>query len=118
MVFRGADMNKTYEISNKFDSNNGIYEAFYAEVVAPAYSAPKALGGISEKVKKLCKILTSATAKRLAMTAMVALSLLGIVGIAGGIQHGNVSLLGGLAIAALCVGVEYYCLKKIGKIRE
>ena len=111
-------MNKTYEISNRFDSNNGIYEAFYEEVVVPAYSTPKTLLNISEKAKKLYKILTAATAKRLAMTAAVAISLLGIVGIAGGIQQGNISLLGGLAVAALCIGVEYCCLKKIGKIKN
>ena len=111
-------MNKTYEFSSQFDSNNGIYDAFYAEVVSPAYSVPKALGSISEKVKKLYKALTSAVAKRLALTAATALSLLGIVGIAGGIQHGNISLLGGLAVAALCIGVEYCCLKKIGKTKN
>ncbi len=111
-------MNNTYEISNNFDSNSGIYEAFYEEVVIPAYSTPKTLCNISEKAKKLYKILTGAATKRLAMTAAAALSLLGVVGVAGGIQHGNISLLGGLAIAAFCVSVEYCCLKKIGQVRK
>ena len=89
-------MNKAYEFSSQFDSNNGIYDAFYAEVVSPAYSVPKALGSISEKVKKLYKALTSAVAKRLALTAATALSLLGIVGIAGG-----VIVLGGAAVVTV-----------------
>ncbi len=109
-------MNNTYEILSRSDSNNGIYDAFYAEVVVPTFSGSKARFGFTEKARKLCKAITSVTAKRLAKTAAVALSLLGIVGIAGGIQHGNVSLLGGLAAALVCLAVEYYCLKDIGKI--
>lgn len=108
-------MNKTYEFSNEFVSNNGIYDAFYAEIAAPALSRRNAARALFEKAIKLQKALTGATAKRLARVTGATLSILGIVGIAGGIQQGRISLLGGAAIALLCLCAEYACLRNIEK---
>ena len=111
-------MNKTYDVSERFHSNNGIYDAFYAEVVAPAYRMRKAGESVTAGLAKFRKILIGATAKRLAKVSGVALSLLGIVGAAGGIQSGKLSLLGGLTVTAILLGVEYLCLKSIGKSQK
>ena len=108
-------MNKTYDFSNDFTSNNGIYDAFYAEIAAPALSRGNAARAALEKAQKLHKIITGATAKRLAKVTGATLSILGVVGIAGGIQHGRISLLGGIAVAALCLCLEYACLKSVEK---
>ena len=108
-------MNKTYEISDVVRSNNGIYEAFYAEVVAPSFARKNTSLVAVERLKKLYQILTGAVAKRLTAICGATLSILGIVGVAGGIQHGNISLLGGFFVAALCLGAEYLCLKSLEK---
>ena len=108
-------MNKTYEISNNVRSNNGIYEAFYAEVVAPSFARKSNGFEAIQKLEKLRQILTGAVAKRLATVTGAALSILGIIGVAGGIQHGKISLAGGLLVAAICLGAEYLCLKSLEK---
>ena len=105
-------MNKTYDVTNKFDSNKGIYDAFYAEIVAPALSAQNFTKNLLDRLKNLRTILCGATAKRLARVTGVACALLGIVGVAGGIQHGKISLLGGIAVTVALLGVEYICLRK------
>ena len=108
-------MNKTYEISKNIHSNNGIYEAFYAEVVAPSFAHRSNSFDVLQKLEKLHRILTGTVVKRLATVTGAALSILGIIGVAGGIQYGKISLLGGLFAAAICLGTEYLCLKKLEK---
>ena len=105
-------MNKTYDVSNRFDSNKGIYDAFYEEIVSPAFSSRNITKTLLEKLVNLHAILCGATAKRLARVTGVACALLGIVGVAGGIQYGRISLLGGVAISLALLGIEYLCLKK------
>ena len=106
-------MNKTYEISSNIHSNNGIYDAFYAEVVAPSFARKSTGFDALQKLEKLHRILTGAVARRLATVTGAALSILGIIGVAGGIQHGRISLAGGLLVAAICLGTEYLCLKSL-----
>ena len=108
-------MNKAYEISGNIRSSNGIYDAFYAEIVTPALARKNDEFGLVAKLKKLHKALTGAVAKRLVTVAGATLSILGIVGIAGGIQHGTVSLLGGILVAGICLGTEFLCLKSLEK---
>ena len=62
---------------------------------------------------KIYKSLTGTTAKRLAKVSLATISLLGLIGIGGGIQQGRISLMGGLLVAALCLGLEYICLKNV-----
>ena len=108
-------MNKTYELSDRIHSNNGIYEAFYAEVVTPAFSRKSSVIGVVASLKKLWQILTGAAAKRLATVTVAILSILGIVGIAGSIQHEKISLFGGISIAVICLCIEHFCLKSLEK---
>lgn len=108
-------MNKTYDFNGNINSNSGIYEAFYAEVVTPALRDREALRRGVGMVQKIRSALAGATAKRLAIVGGVVGSLMGIVGIAGGIQHGKISVLGGLCVAAAFVAVEYLCLKRLEK---
>ena len=108
-------MNKTYEISKNIHSNNGIYEAFYAEIVSPSFVRRTSDFGALQRIKKLYQTLTGAAAKRLAAVSGATLSILGIVGVAGGIQYGKISLLGGLLVTVACLGAEYLCLKSLEK---
>ena len=105
-------MNKTYDVSNRFDSNKGIYDAFYAEIVSPAFSDRNFAKKLLERIGNLRTALCGTTAKRLARVTGVACALLGIVGVAGGIQYGEISLLGGVAVTLALLGIEYLCLKK------
>lgn len=104
-------MNKTFDVHHGFDSDNGIYNAFYADVVAPAFSRKNRTSNLLKSVTKFHKAVTGVTAKRLTKVTLTTVSLLGLIGIAGGIQHGQVSLFWGILIALLCLGVEYLCLK-------
>ena len=106
-------MNKVYEIYSHHNSDNGIYEAFYKEVVAPTLSNKNMAIELSEELKKLQKTLTGAVTKRLAIVTGAALSIIGIVGVAGSIQHERISLPLGITIAALCLGAEFLCLKML-----
>ena len=106
-------MNKVYDISENVYSNKGIYEAFYAEIVAPSLSREKAAYSWFKKLLKLRQILTCSVARRLLKVAGTTISILGIVGVAGGIQQGKISLLGGITVAAVCLGVEYLCLRSL-----
>ena len=107
-------MNKAFDVLHGFGSNNGIYDVFYAEVVNPAFSRKNRADNLLKCVSKCYKAVTGVTAKRLTKVMLATFSLLGLVGVAGGIQHGQVSLLGGLLIATLCIGMEYLCLKNQG----
>lgn len=104
-------MNKTYEISRGICSGTGIYDAFYEQIAAPAFKRKNRSYKWIEGIKSIHQTLTGATAIRLAKVMGATLSLLGIVGIAGGIQQNRISLLGGLAVAALLLASEFLCLK-------
>lgn len=108
-------MNKTYDINSNIHSNNGIYKAFYDEMVAPSLRGRETLRRGLIALKKLRAVLVGATAKRLTVVGGVVGSLMGIVGLAGGIQHGKISILGGLLLAASFVAIEYACLKWLEK---
>ena len=108
-------MNKTYDIPNNIYSNTGIYDAFYAQIAAPAFERKNRAYKCLEGIKSIHRTLTGATAKRLAKVTGAAISLIGIIGIAGGIQQNRVSLLGGLAVAAVLLATEFVCLKSFEK---
>ena len=108
-------MNKAYDINSEVCSNSGIYEAFYDEMVAPSLRGHETLHRGLIALKKLRTALVGATAKRLTIVGGVVGSLMGIVGLAGGIQHGKISILGGLLLAGSFVAIEYACLKWLEK---
>ncbi len=108
-------MNKAYDVSRNVYSNTGIYDAFYTQIAAPAFERKNRAYKWLEGIKSIHQTLTGATAKRLAKVAGATVSLIGIVGIAGGIQQNRISLLGGLAVAALLLAAEFVCLKGFEK---
>ncbi len=108
-------MNKTYDIPREICSNTGIYDAFYAQIAAPAFERKNTSYKWINRVKFIYQALTGATAKRLAKVTGATMSLLGIIGIAGSIQQNRISLLGGIAIAAILLATEFVCLKNLEK---
>ena len=108
-------MNKAYDLSNNVYSNTGIYDAFYAQIAAPAFERKNRACKWAEGIKSIHQALTGATAKRLAKVTGATMSVLGLVGIAGSIQQNRVSLLGGLAIGAILLAAEFICLKSLEK---
>ena len=108
-------MNKVYDVSRDVCSDSGIYDAFYTQIAAPALERKNAFDKWILKAKSIYQMLTGATAKRLAKVTGATLSLLGVIGIAGGIQQNRISLLGGLAVAAILLAAEFVCLKSFEK---
>ncbi len=108
-------MNKTYDIPNNIYSNTGIYDAFYTQIAAPAFEKKNRAYKWMEGIKSTYQVITGATARRLAKVTGATVSLIGIIGIAGGIQQNRISLLGGLAVAAILLATEFICLKGFEK---
>ena len=108
-------MNKTYDLPNNIYSNTGIYDAFYTQIAAPAFERKNRAYKWLEGIKSIHRTLIGATAKRLVKVTGATMSLIGIIGIAGGIQQNRVSLLGGLAVAAVLLATEFVCLKSFEK---
>jgi len=108
-------MNKAYDVSRDVCSNTGIYDAFYAQIAAPVFERRNTFYKWLNRAKSICQAFTGATAKRLARVTGATLSLIGIMGIAGGIQQNRISLLGGLAVAAILLAVEFICLRNVEK---
>lgn len=98
-------MNASYEKNGRFDSNSRIFEGYYTE------SAPRTDG-----LRKALEALRSSEKARTVSTTLrvlgTALSLVGFVGVIGAMESGSLSLLKGLAIGAILIGVEYLCLRR------
>ena len=100
--------------SKNFDFGR-IYDAFYAQIAAPAFERKNRAHKWVESIKSIHQVLTGATAKRLAKVTGATLSVLGLVGVAGGIQQNRISLLGGLAVGAILLAAEFVCLRNLEK---
>ena len=93
-------MNASYEKNGRFNSNTRIFEACFTE------AAPR-----ENHLQKLLSRISALPLGRVLRVAGTALSLVGFVGVIGAMEKGTVSLLSGLCIGALLIGVEYLCLR-------
>ena len=108
-------MNRSYTENDQFISNSGIYAQLYGEAEFDKKSIRSKLNVLLFKLYSLIEILVGATALRLYKVAGAALSLIGIIGIAGAIETGRLSIVAGLFLCALLLGVEYVCLRPAKK---
>ena len=104
-------MNSCFEKKEHFDSNNRIFEAYFLEEAQPANRLQKVLDTLSAFLLAVLAFLGCAAFRRWVRVSGVALSLVGFIGVIGAMQHGSVSLMAGLLIGALLLGVEYLCLR-------
>lgn len=93
-------MNASYEKNGYFDSNTRIFEGCFTE------PAPR-----ENHLQKLLARVSALPVARVLRVAGTTLSLVGFVGVIGAMERGTVSLLSGLCIGALLIGVEYLCLR-------
>ncbi|HBF15029.1 MAG TPA: hypothetical protein DDW30_04995 [Clostridiales bacterium] len=93
-------------------SNNGIYEAFYAELGKPRQSR---LLGLRARLVGLLRavvaFLCAARVRRVARVGCVTVALLGAVGAAGALETGKLSPVACLLLAAGFLAVAYLALR-------
>ena len=104
-------MKSCYEKNGRFDSNNRIFDAYFQEEVLPANGLQRVLDTLSAFLFAVIAFLSCAAFRRVVRVSGVALSLVGFIGVIGAMQNGSVSLMAGLFIGALLLGVEYLCLR-------
>lgn len=105
-------MDRQYAIPSRFHSNNGIYEAFYAEIKSTnrgAFSA--AAAGLFAWLRACLAALCSAKTCRILRTVCATASLIGLVGVAGGLETGKLSPAACLLLAALLLLAVYLSVK-------
>lgn len=105
-------MNRSFSEIGSFDSNNGIYEAFYKEYVEIDSRLHARKKQLSEWLSKAFKALTCTRARCLAKAFAVVASLVGLIGVAGAVEMENISLSLGLTLGTLMIAIEYFCLKR------
>lgn len=101
-----------YQQNSKIHSNNDIFEVYFEESVMRAGTLRRMLDRMLAFFSHMLLSLTSARAKAIFRVGGVAVSLVGMVGVIGAMESGAVSLLGGVLIGALLIGVEYLCLRR------
>ena len=108
-------MNRYYITDEQYNSNKRIFEAYFTEIKQEPSRTQKAANSILCLLAGILSLLTSASAMRILKVSATVASLLGFLGIIGAMERGSLSMLGGLAIAALLLGVEYLSLKSLSK---
>lgn len=108
-------MNRYYMNDEQFNSNKRIFEAYFTEVKTEPSCAQKALESLLYILSGILCALTSENAKRILKVTAIAACLFGFVGIIGAMERGTLSMLGGLSIASLLLGIEYLSLKSLSK---
>ncbi len=104
-------MNRYIDNHTHYNSDNGIFEAYFTEAVSPASPLKKWIDSCLALLHQFIKIITGATARRLCKVGGVAASLIGFVGVIGAMQSGKLGLGTGLLIGGMLIGVEYLCLR-------
>lgn len=105
-------MDRQYAILADYHSNNGIYEAFYAEIKSTrrgAFSA--AFARLFLWLRTCLAILCSAKTGRILRAACATASLVGLVGIAGGLETGKLSPVACLVLAAVLLLAVYLSVR-------
>lgn len=104
-------MNAYYNKNEAFDSNKRIIEAYFGESLKTAGTGQKVLDALFSWLSVFLRVLTCATARRIAKATAVAVTLVGFVGVIGAMERGVLGLGLGLAIGTILLGIEYLCLR-------
>ena len=76
---------------------------------------PKKRSIRASRVLSFLRALSGSSVMRWARVAGLAVTLVAILGIAGSVELGKLSLLGGAAMSALMIGIQYLCLRSIDR---
>ncbi len=104
-------MNISYQNNGHIYSNNDIF-ADYFNVGARPSKMRKAVDTLLAALSVILSFLTAARTRVIARTVGFSISLVGFVGIIGAMETGAISLVLGLVLGALLLGVEVLCLRR------
>lgn len=105
-------MNKEYTVQPAFHSDNGIYDAFYAEIRKPRLAFQDAARArLVRLLHALLAALFSKTVRRMARVCLTIAGLLGAVGAAGALEAGRLSPLACLLTAGVCLLLTYLAIR-------
>ena len=104
-------MNAYYEKNENNISNNRIYNSYFQTEAKNELSGRMLLNSIFAALVSLLSLLSSARVRTIVRVCTVALSLVGFVGVIGAVEHGSLTMLGGLLIGIALIGVEYLALR-------
>ena len=104
-------MNAYFEKEAQFETNKRIIEAYFTDTTVAPGHLERGLQAVLTALFVFWKMLTGTVARRIFKASGVALSLIGMVGIIGAMERGTLSLLAGLLIGTVLIGIEYLCLR-------
>ena len=105
-------MNRSYTENKRFNSDCGIYEAFYTEIAEPVLAGRNRVDALLSRLLAIWQILTGATARRLAKVTVFTLCLVGTVGVVGAMELGRISLASGLLLSAVMFAIQCLCFMR------
>lgn len=105
-------MNREYANPASRHSDNGIYEAFYAEIGKPRQSILYGLRArLAMLLRALFTVLAGAKVRRVARVACATGAMVGLVGVAGALEAGRISPVACLLLAAVLLLVAYLSMR-------
>lgn len=105
-------MNRYMQSESKFNSNNDIFDLYFQGRKRTQATWKKAADALLCVLAAFLSFFSDARVIRVVRTVSVALCLVGLIGIVGAMEHGTLSLLGGLSVSALLLAVEAVCLRR------
>ena len=105
-------MNREYANPASCRSDNGIYEAFYAEIGKPRQSVPDLLRArFTAWLRALFAFLLAERTVRVARVFCATGAMVGLTGIAGALEAGRISPIVCLLLAAVLLLTAYLALR-------
>ncbi len=108
-------MNTYYQQNRRISSNNDIFEVYFYGKAKPMPKWKKQLDSILSMLAAMVAFLTSARVRTALRVFGVGVSLVGFVGIIGAMEAGSLAILPGILLGLLLIGVEFLCLRRVGK---
>ncbi len=110
-------MNRYMEHSTDFNSNKRIIEAYFGASEARPSLTLRTRKCLLAILSAIISALTCERAKTLMCPISLSLCLFGFVGVIGAMERGTIGLGLGLLIGLCLIGLEYLCLRRVGKKR-
>ena len=104
-------MNAYFDKNRNFNSNNRTYNSYFETQAKPAIRLRTVLEALLTGLLALLSILCGARARVLIRVTAVAIAFVGFIGVIGAVEHGSLTMLGGVLIGSLLIGLEYLALR-------
>ncbi len=110
-------MNAYYDKNEQFISNNRTYDAYFTESAKSASARQYASDILLSILFSLLRFLSGARVRCIVRVCAVAVSLVGFIGVIGAVEHGTLSMLGGVLLGGIFMGIEYLALRPTKKTK-